>query len=268
LARRRPGSPVSDITSLNIGLHTRISSDTVRLLRLSWANKLQGDFLIVRLAECPTFTAVSYYWGEEQGDDIGFPCGHSLSLSRNLSLALRSLTYGSEADPLLLWIDQICINQDDLDERKHQVGMMNEIFSKADEVMAWLGGEVEIENVLQSSWAVECLLKLKCREKPSVALIQDFLIQQAERALILKIAGSPDDVSPQGLLLAEQGFYGLLSLWCCPWFERLWVRQEVALAKRVTFRCGNKDLSLEELARACEMQSEAAHAFFFHRKRW
>jgi len=58
---------------------------------------------------------------------------------------------------------------------------------------------------------------------------------------------------------AEQGYRGLLSLWGRPWFERLWVRQEVALAKQVTFYCGMEKFGLEKLARACKIQLETAH---------
>jgi hypothetical protein len=92
-----------------------------------------------------------------------------------------------------------------------------------------------------------------------MARIQEILTKEAKDAISHETEGSLSDRSSQALLLAEQGFSALLSLWHRPWFERLWVRQEVALAKQVTFLCGNHSFVLEELATACQKQWGAAH---------
>ena len=42
-----------------------------------------------------------------------------------------------------LWIDAICINQEDLDERSQQVGLMRQIYSQASHVVVWLGPEAD-----------------------------------------------------------------------------------------------------------------------------
>jgi Heterokaryon incompatibility protein (HET) len=43
----------------------------------------------------------------------------------------------------LLWIDAICINQEDVDERNHQVQMMFDIYQQAQVVRAWIGCKTE-----------------------------------------------------------------------------------------------------------------------------
>ena len=43
--------------------------------------------------------------------------------------------------PVFYWIDQICINQDDLIERSDQVRIMDKIYKKAKMVLIWLGRE-------------------------------------------------------------------------------------------------------------------------------
>ncbi|KAF3031162.1 hypothetical protein E8E12_000235 [Didymella heteroderae] len=88
-----------------------------------------------------SFTALSYIWGAptpftiqvEHEGHIGY-----LSIRGNLHqyLALRR---DAEACSSWFWIDQISIDQTDLSERGHQVGMMAEIYSSANESEIWLG---------------------------------------------------------------------------------------------------------------------------------
>lgn len=60
-----------------------------------------------------------------------------MAVSQNLALALRYLR--SRDQVRTLWIDAICINQEDTDERSEQVGRMSDIYKLADKVIAWLG---------------------------------------------------------------------------------------------------------------------------------
>ena len=62
-------------------------------------------------------------------------------MTRSLLAALRRVR-GKEA-PVLFWIDQLCINQEDLEERARQVGLMQEIYALAKVVYVWLGSERE-----------------------------------------------------------------------------------------------------------------------------
>jgi len=220
--------------------YAQLASNTIRLLRLSLKRtELHGELVNVHLGNCPEYAAVSYHWGDEYEGEIKFKGGGSLRLSRNLYLALLGFTSEPGRDLPLLWIDQICINQHDLDEREHQVGIMSDIYSGAAEVMVWLGDEDEIDNFPQLYCAIEHLSKYKGKRKPTMTQIRTSLIKKGSSAV--------------------QGYRGLLSLWARPWFERLWVRQEIALAQQVTFHCGTISFTLEALARACEIQLTAAH---------
>ncbi|KAM7208048.1 Heterokaryon incompatibility protein (HET) domain containing protein [Naviculisporaceae sp. PSN 640] len=64
-------------------------------------------------------------------DGSPFPIGHNLYLAL---LHLRSLT-----EPLTLWVDAVCINQNDLQERNSQVALMSFIYTRATAVVVWLG---------------------------------------------------------------------------------------------------------------------------------
>ena len=95
--------------------------------------------------ECPQYQALSYFWGD--ADDLYNIKidSKTLQIRRNLYDFLQTvpdvkpsiLPNGSV--PSHLWIDQVCINQENGIERNHQVQQMKQIFSRAGRVIAWLG---------------------------------------------------------------------------------------------------------------------------------
>lgn len=87
----------------------------------------------------PRYNALSYVWGAEQGT-IPVSCdGSRILVTPNCESALRYLR--SKLRPITLWVDAICINQDDLIERAQQVAIMNEVYRRARKVIIWLGEE-------------------------------------------------------------------------------------------------------------------------------
>jgi hypothetical protein len=109
--------------------------------------QLQTPFLEIGLTQCslyttsltiqPKFTALSYVWGDTSikediiVNEVIFP------VTINLAMALRQIasTYGS----VVLWVDAVCINQDDIDDRNNQVRQMGAIYSQTDSGISWLG---------------------------------------------------------------------------------------------------------------------------------
>jgi hypothetical protein len=91
--------------------------------------------------------ALSYTWGvPTPAKKIRFrdEAGRTLAVSPNLHDALVGLrqTNTSRSDGRIMWIDQLCINQQDNDEKSEQVQMMGAIYSKASRVIIWLSKEV------------------------------------------------------------------------------------------------------------------------------
>lgn len=62
-------------------------------------------------------------------------------LAQLFKISRENLRTENYDDSSLLWVDTLCINQTDLQERSHQVNMMGKIYSKADRVLIWLGEE-------------------------------------------------------------------------------------------------------------------------------
>ena len=84
----------------------------------------------------PAYEAVSYVWGEYKFDSPILLNGQYFYVTSNLGSILRYLRQNEESR--LLWVDALCINQRDTQERAEQVGLMRTIFSRCKQTLAWL----------------------------------------------------------------------------------------------------------------------------------
>jgi hypothetical protein len=179
----------------------------IRLLQLKTGllnGQLFASFKTVPVDSAPEYTAVSYTWDDPTPVKwINFAGNRRLPVSRTLSdlfdtLRLRGRTF-------TLWIDSLCINQVDLDEKASQVKNMGKVYSAATQVMLWLGAATP-----QSRAAFRYI---------------------ASRQRL----DWPDDWE------REKNYKGLgdvLLLLARPWFHRVWVVQEVTLNDNVQVVCG------------------------------
>ncbi|RDW56694.1 hypothetical protein BP6252_14046 [Coleophoma cylindrospora] len=174
------------------------------------------------------YEALSYVWGDEKDQITIFINGHGFSITRNLYAALSRLRQCDRER--VLWIDAICINQIDAEERGHQVSLMREIYGSAFQVLAWLGGA----GVHGSNGMKELASLLYANPPHQTALY----------------------VFDEGF---SESFRDILTR---PWWSRLWVIQEAAVAKRLTFLCGEYIL---ELPNRPEELSELADALRYAR---
>ncbi|CZR65524.1 uncharacterized protein PAC_15424 [Phialocephala subalpina] len=83
------------------------------------------------------YRALSYVWGSGMRSHALGCEGKKIFVTENCDRALRDLR--DDTAPITLWVDAICINQKDPDERAQQVSLMSEIYRYADEVLIWLG---------------------------------------------------------------------------------------------------------------------------------
>jgi hypothetical protein len=162
------------------------------------------------------YEALSYTWGNtSRTKAIKFhPADKELIVGENCYDALRRLRLGHM--DRLLWIDAICINQEDLAERAHQVRIMADIFSCASGVVVFLG-----EMVTESS-----------------ALFAE--LAAVDRHLSL---GTYESRNPPSDSVVQQ----LEALYELPWFKRVWILQEVYAKSSVIFMYGSAITSFEAL---------------------
>jgi len=135
------------------------------------------------LPDMPTFKAVSHAWHElhsrpDQGVSLE-PCqlrinGQFFRVSYSLETALRKFRRQfCNAMAVCLWVDAICINQESIEEKNHQVPLMAEIFSKADQVLIWLGdAEDDVDMLLE--WIKTLSLEDRSEEVTLSTLLEDF----------------------------------------------------------------------------------------------
>lgn len=124
--------------------YTTLPADTdnkgapyIRILELLPANpsisgndqdNIQCSLHIVSIQDPPPYVALFYVWGDTQ-TKLPISCnGSTLYITPNLHAALLALRTKA---PRFLWIDAICINQDDLEERNSQVSIMRHIYINA-----------------------------------------------------------------------------------------------------------------------------------------
>jgi hypothetical protein len=146
----------SDIAEIIEPLYDSLdsSSRNIRLLSLParmHAEEIECRLSTVKLEEAPAYEALSYTWGSPDDKQIIKLNGHQISITHSLYVALQHLrqinSFGESGDSLdyplkrCVWVDALCINQEDIQERNHQVRLMWSIYSKAARVLVWLGPE-------------------------------------------------------------------------------------------------------------------------------
>ena len=111
---------------------------------------IQGDLEIAPLDNSSNYAALSYSWGMDKDGDVTLSrlismSGKTLAITQNLFEGLRRIR--DQVVSKRIWIDAVCINQDDIAERSAQVAQMAEVYSCATHTIIWLGeGESERED--------------------------------------------------------------------------------------------------------------------------
>ncbi|KAI1748690.1 heterokaryon incompatibility protein-domain-containing protein [Xylaria castorea] len=115
--------------------------DHIRILSLAasetFTDPIHVSLSIASLGNQPTYEALSYCWGDASDKRLIFCDSRPFPVGQNLEEALRHLRQSEGAR--VLWIDAICINQNDLAERASQVKLMHHIYQTASRVLVWLG---------------------------------------------------------------------------------------------------------------------------------
>jgi hypothetical protein len=122
-----------------------------------------------------------------------------------------------------IWIDAVCIDQSNLEERSSQVKMMHLIYKNADAVLIWLGPQDKV--AMQAVTAMDKLLKA-----PKLAT-KTLRLSEKDRSTAYQAA--------MRLPIHEFDWYCIVSLLQRRWFRRAWVIQEVAWARTAIVVCGS-----------------------------
>ena len=197
------------------------SSQHIRLIHIQpeeYSAALSCHITIHSQDSSPPYSALSYTWGSPVQDCFIICDGQHLGITLNLGKALRNLRHSTETRTF--WIDAVCIDQKNIEERNSQVRLMKDIYQSAREVVIWLGEDKE-----DRVDAASLLPRIH------TAAVDGKLFQGPDSLDVrLEQAGLPGFDSPVWLSLAE--------LYRRSWFTRVWVVQELAVAKPATVFCG------------------------------
>jgi hypothetical protein len=229
--------------------------------KLSGVKKDQGpeDFI--------SYEALSYCWGDNTTFKTPIVCnGARLEITRNLKSALWHLR--NKEKVRVLWVDAICINQEDPLEREQQVSHMREIYEQAERVIVWLGESADGSDAALSLCArVAVVAAINKGEMADENLMyhtimnsyrNDYTWNSKEAreaaASLLKLAGEPTG-QEESIQILKDGYHGgwndkiektelfaLQNLIKRPWFTRIWITQEIGVAKEAILLCGKTTL--------------------------
>jgi len=195
----------------------------------------------VVLSDSVEYEALSYTWGDKPKDrwivvetEDGY---RRLDVSENLYSALWRLRHDFE--PRFIWVDALCINQQDMAERTSQVQIMREIYASSVGVVIWLGEKSE-----HSEEALDLVHKIN-------EVKDDDAARGISRNLMSNTPG--DDALPSAYRRVWYDFFDLLKR---PWFKRAWIVQELATAPKVTIVCGSRQMPWTEFHSAVSYMFE------------
>jgi Heterokaryon incompatibility protein (HET) len=168
------------------------------------------------------YDALSYAWGDPTITGEIIVNGTRVSVTKNLEEALRNLhKRGQHGSRTRIWIDALCINQKDIDERNAQVKRMKHIFAEAGNVYIWSGPELELGKGLGK------------------------IISMVEREAL----GFPETFWEAGgwipRLYSDSTMKAIIELMSRPYWSRLWIIQEILLSNPgVTIHFGDQECTL------------------------
>ncbi|KAF2844336.1 hypothetical protein T440DRAFT_473471 [Plenodomus tracheiphilus IPT5] len=285
------------LRSVRHDIYEPLCGDAIRLLFVKPGFKDESIecalVTVANLAESPPYNALSYVWGERDGAASIICNGADMAITKRLAEILkhlrrypgwRSVVPWSTNHPLhssknawngfarsrheqhqerecehesLLWIDAICIDQTNDDERASQVKMMGKIYTRAAAVTIWLGAEakqlpdsIPTSTILSSihigtHGPVPVLLSFIAQALRNSRGPQNILasVTPVEDSLHRNIAyGFPHHKTPEWEIVRD--------FFTNPWFERVWVVQEAVLASKATVLIGDWEIDWAAIGEA------------------
>ncbi|KAK8030351.1 heterokaryon incompatibility protein-domain-containing protein [Apiospora arundinis] len=184
---------------------------------------LTGRLRVVSLDRTPKYDALSYVWGSSEPQKvINLEDGSYISAGPNLCLALSDLRRKWRSRTL--WIDALCINQQDDNEKGHQVLMMSQVFRTATITRAWLNHEVDPRD--PSLRALPKLAGKKHFKKGGI-----WVVAYSKRDIILNHLRMAQKVEDHDWSFWKPAIDILRDVY----WSRIWIQQELIVSQQVRF---------------------------------
>lgn len=219
--------------------HEKLDSGQMRLLNLfpgEQFDPLHGLIWMTHLDAKVNYTTVSYVWGprSQLTHELHTPLG-SLSITEPLYFTLKQLRNRHKS--VVLWVDAICINQDDDNEKTEQVKMLARIFQNSAQTLGFIQDDEESKEV------VEMLMQVRARE----------LRREDSAKWPRNLPACPKSWNTRGLPPPLDPIWlKTVDFFRNDWFRRVWIIQEVVIARKIKLVCGNYTLDWDDLYSATQ----------------
>ncbi|KAF2114391.1 heterokaryon incompatibility protein-domain-containing protein [Lophiotrema nucula] len=192
------------------------------------------------------FEALSYTWGPLVFDQDLYLGRSRYKVTKSLHSALRYLRFPDK--PRVIWVDAICINQNDNAEKSQQLELMATIYKTASCVLVWLG--VDNGSTTKIAFQVaSCLHDTACAlNLPSLEPGLSDVIPTKQSRFRDDLFHDHDSSFKDTVQRLDTG--PLISVLARDWFSRTWTIQEIILADRAVAHCGHQSIGWEALATA------------------
>jgi len=233
--------------------HARLSDNPIYdALSYTWGAPGEADYMtVIALAPAVPVTNSS----PNQYEQLAQPQGlwqqknREFKLHENASAAIRRLRHRS--NPATVWIDAVCINQQDDREKESQIPLMRRIYEQANQVCIWLGEMTEL-----SILGVEDMQSRVGREyKPWTGFSTTF--QKASVNLLLPSGMLKNGANSVAFMhstnLTNELVLGeVREILARPWWTRVWIMQEAIVARRLILMCGDQTFDWDGVGRAVD----------------
>lgn len=218
-------------------------------------SQIYGELTNVSHHSCPRYYALSYEWGNSlskqpiivKSCEIEF----TVTVTLNLHLALEHLL--REREDLVIWIDAICINQSDDEEKSLQVLYMRDIYEQAEETFVWLGPSITVNKLPDDSVVgVINMVGPDASESGLFELVSNLSrYANTNQELYEKTQAEIDDLFAerfkrweQSANLISKGYVRVREL---SYWNRIWIVQEIITSKKFSLQWGRHRIQSEHL---------------------
>lgn len=171
----------------------------------------------------PWHSAISYVWGDSKPDKTILINDKTFQVGTSCELVLKQIHAYEKSR--YYWIDAICIDQKNLDEKSKQLAMMGNIYKKADHVLACLGRHADDSRFLFQNF-----------EQFSRTVREPADRLEFQRLLYTRY----------GLSTSRRLLRALFHFAERPYFSRLWILQELKNAKQASLLCEDDAVPKDE----------------------
>lgn len=231
--------------------YTYLETGCIRVLRLvSLTPDIRLQFEEVSLDSNPVYNALSYTWGEPVFTKRVFIDNAYLDVTPSLHDCLQHLAgyTGSR-----IWIDALCINQVDDEEKSRQVQAMARVYRQATKVIIWLGPSADGSDQAMKGAetygraAIDAgILNLNAENMTSWDdATEDTEVGRIKAALVKLMAKAADSEGDANRVDERFPRLAFAKLSYRPYMTRVWVKQEITLARDTHVLCGTHSTAVE-----------------------